>query len=69
MIYSTVNKRIFFVRGIGRVSSVAVLSRDKTDVSRSGGGVNVRGKKMANRCLERMTLKVGMLRGTVEFVV
>jgi len=38
MILSTVNKRtIFLVRWIGRVNRVAVLSRDKTDVSRGGG--------------------------------
>ena len=38
MILSTANKRtIFLVRCIGRVNLVAVMGRDKTDVSRGGG--------------------------------
>jgi len=44
------------VRETGRGNRVAVLSRDKTDVSR-GGGIN-RGKRMGEWYLERMTLKV-----------
>jgi len=44
---------------MGRVNRVAVLSRDKTDVSRGGGGVNDRGKRMGDWCLERMTLEDG----------
>ena len=40
------------------MKSVAVLSRDKTDVSR-GGELNARGKRIADRYLERMTLEVG----------
>jgi len=35
------------VHEIGRVNHVAVLSRDKTAVSR-GGGVNDRGKRMGD---------------------
>jgi len=38
---------IFMAREIGRVNRVAVLSRDKTDVSR-GGEVNDRGKRMGD---------------------
>ena len=60
MIYSVINKGILLVRGIGlgHVNRVPVLSRDKTDVSR-GGEVNDRGKRMGDRYVERMTLKVG----------
>jgi len=37
---------MFLVRGIGRVNGAAVLSRDKIDISRTGGRqVNDRGKK------------------------
>jgi len=36
------------VREIGRVNRVAVLSRDKTDVSRMEGEVNDRGKRMGD---------------------
>jgi len=43
------------VREIRNVNRVAVLSRDKTDVSR-GGEVNDRGKRMGDCCLERVTL-------------
>jgi len=46
------------VRETGRGNCVAVLSRDKTDVSR-GGGINDRGKRMGEWYLERMTLRVG----------
>ena len=44
--------------GIGGVNRVAVLNPGKTDVSR-GGKINDRGKRMGDRYLERMTLKVG----------
>jgi len=45
------------VRGIGHANRVAVLSRDKTDVSRRGGSeVSDIGKNMADRYLEKMTL-------------
>jgi len=38
MIYVVINKgTMFLVREIGRVNRVAVLSRDKTDISRGGG--------------------------------
>ena len=46
------------MRETGRANRVAVLSRDKTDVSHTGE-VNDRGKRMGDRCLERMTFKVG----------
>jgi len=46
MIQGVINKEaIFLVRETGRGNRVAVLSRDKTDVSRAGG-VNDRGKRM-----------------------
>ena len=48
------------MREIGHVNRVAVLSRDKTDVSR-GGGVNDRRKRMGDWCLERMTLNTVIL--------
>jgi len=38
MIYGVINKgTMFLVCGIGTVYRVAVLSRDKTDISRGGG--------------------------------
>jgi len=59
MIKNIINNRaMFLVHGIGRMNLVTVLSRGKTDVSR-GGGVNDGGKKMADRYLGKMTLKVG----------
>ena len=51
----TLNPTHFTSRGIGRVNRMAVLSRDKTDVSRR----NDRRKRIADRYLKRMTLKVG----------
>jgi len=46
MIYGVFNKgAIFLLCETGRANRVAVLSRDKTDISR-GGGVNDRGKRM-----------------------
>jgi len=44
------------VRETGRGNRVAVLSRDKTDVSR-GGGINDRGKRMGQWYFERITAK------------
>ena len=47
MIQGVINKgTTFLVREIGRVNRVAVLSRDKTDVSRGEGSKNDRGKRM-----------------------
>jgi len=43
-------KEQLLVREIGRVNRVAVLSRDKTDLSRRG---EARGKKIADRYLEK----------------
>jgi len=44
------------VGAIGRSNYVAVLSRDKTDVSRKGE-VNDRGKKTADRYIEKNDLE------------
>ena len=56
---ATINKRtIFLVRVTGRMNRVALVSRDKADVSRRGK-VNDTGKRTADRYLEKMTLKVG----------
>ena len=42
------------------MNRVAVLSREKTGVSRRWGSkLDDRGKKMADRYLDQMTLKVG----------
>jgi len=51
------------VHEIGRVNRLAVLSRDKTDVSR-GEGSNDRERRMGDGCLERMTSKVGHVKPT-----
>jgi len=47
---------MFLVREVGRGRGVTVLSRDKTEVSRGGGGGG-ECRKIGLKCLERMTLK------------